>query len=164
MIPLLYDNTYVNIDMDAILANFDIGTNLEEGNQYGAVENTSFGMKLFGFSTLLNTVLNYLLIFGKCGCPAMGVTGAALATLLSRVAECIICVICALRDKTVPLDMAAFLRPGGEMARRFLRYASPVILSETVWGIGNSMYTVIMGYTHNSVEMLAANAVIGNLS
>ena len=129
-----------------------------------SVENTSFGMKLFGFSTLLNTGLNYLLIFGKCGCPAMGITGAALATLLSRVAECIICVICALRDKTVPLDIGAFLRPGWDMVRRFIRYASPVILNETVWGIGNSMFTVIMGYTHNSVEMLAANAVIGNLS
>lgn len=129
-----------------------------------SVENTSFGMKVFGFSTLLNTGLNYLLIFGKCGLPALGVTGAALATLLSRAAECVICVICALRDKTVPLDIGAFLHPGWEMVRRFIRYASPVILNETVWGIGNSMFTVIMGYTHNSVEMLAANAVIGNLS
>ncbi len=45
-----------------------------------------FGMKLFRMSTVLNTGLNYLLIFGKCGFPALGVEGAALATLLSRVA------------------------------------------------------------------------------
>ena len=50
------------------------------------------------------------------------------------------------------------------MARRFIKYASPVIVNETIWGLGNSMLTVILGYTHNSVEMLAANAVIGNLN
>jgi len=142
---------------------FNILSSIYASTQH-SVENTSFGMKLFGFSTLLNTGLNYLLIFGKFGCPAMGVTGAALATLLSRVAECVICVICALRDKTIPLDIGAFLRPGWDMARRFIRYASPVILNETIWGLGNSMFTVILGYTHNSVEMLAANAVMGNLS
>ena len=129
-----------------------------------SVENTGFGMKVYGFSTLLNTGLNYLLIFGHLGCPALGITGAALATLLSRVAECIICAVCALRSRTIPLDLLAFLRPGWDMARRFLRYASPVIVNETIWGLGNSLLTVILGYTHNSVEMLAANAVMGNLS
>ena len=44
-----------------------------------SVENASFGMKLFGMSTVLNTGLNYLLIFGKCGFPMLGVEGAALA-------------------------------------------------------------------------------------
>ena len=50
-----------------------------------SVENSSFGMKLFGMSTVLNTGMNYLLIFGKCGFPMLGVEGAAIATLLSRV-------------------------------------------------------------------------------
>ncbi len=39
-----------------------------------------------------------------------------------------------------------------------------MILNETAWGLGNSMLTVILGYTDNSVEMLAANAVMGNLN
>jgi len=129
-----------------------------------SVENPTFGMKLFGFSTLLNTGLNYLLIFGKFGFPAMGVAGAALATLLARVSEFIICVICAVRSKNVPLDLGALLRPGLDMARRFLKYASPVVVNETIWGLGTSLLTVILGYTENSVEMLAANAVMGNLS
>ena len=129
-----------------------------------SVENGAFGMKLFGFSTILNTGLNYLLIFGKCGFPAMGVTGAALATLLARVSEFVICVVCALRSRTIPLDLPAFLHPGLDMARRFVKYASPVIINETAWGLGNSLFTVILGYTHNSVEMLAANAVMGNLN
>ena len=50
------------------------------------------------------------------------------------------------------------------MLRRFVKYSTPVILNETAWGLGNSLLTVILGYTDNSVEMLAANAVMGNLN
>ncbi len=128
-----------------------------------SVENPNFGMKLFGFSTVVNTGLNYLLIFGKFGCPALGVEGAAVATLLSRVVEFIICLVYALRSKRIPLDWACFLRPGWDMMRRFAKYSSPVVANELAWGMGNSLLTVIYGYTHNSVEMLAANAVTGNL-
>ena len=129
-----------------------------------SVENSTFGMKLFGFSTLLNTALNYLLIFGHGGFPALGVRGAAVATLLARISEFLICVACALRSRNIPLDLGCFLRPGVEMVGRFLKYASPVVLNETVWGLGNSLLTVILGYTDNSVDMLAANAVMGNLN
>ena len=129
-----------------------------------SVENSSFGMKLFGMSTLLNTGLNYLLIFGKAGFPALGVEGAAIATLLSRVAEFAVCLVCALRSRTIPLRLRAFLRPGWEMCRRFVKYSSPVLCNELLWGLGNSMLTVILGYTANSVEYLAANAVMGNLN
>ena len=128
-----------------------------------SVENASFGMKLFGASTLINTGLNYLLIFGKLGFPMLGIQGAAIATLCARICEFIICTVYALRDKRIRMQWAAFVRPGWDMLRRFLKYASPVVLNEACWGMGNSMLTVILGYTENSVEMLAANAVMGNL-
>jgi len=129
-----------------------------------SVENAAFGMKVFGFSTALNTGLNYLLIFGKFGFPALGVEGAAVATLLSRFAEFLICVVCALRSKTIPFDLGCFLRPGRDMLRRYVKYSSPVILNEMAWGLGSSLQTIILGYTATSVEMLAANAVVGNLT
>ena len=129
-----------------------------------SVENSSFGMKLFGMSTVINTGMNYLLIFGKAGFPMLGVEGAAVATLISRVAEFAVCLICALRSRTIPLRLRAFFHPGWEMCRRFIKYSSPVLLNEIAWGLGNSMLTVILGYTVNSVEYLAANAVMGNLN
>ena len=129
-----------------------------------SVENASFGMKLFGMSTVLNTGMNYLLIFGKCGFPMLGVEGAAIATLLSRVAEFAVCLFCALRSRVIPLDLKALLRPGWEMLRRFVKYASPVMANELFWGLGNSLLTVILGHMTISVEFLAANAVMGNLN
>ena len=129
-----------------------------------SVENSGFGMKLFGMSTVLNTGMNYLLIFGKCGFPMLGVEGAAIATLLSRVAEFAVCLVCALRSKVIPLDLKALVCPGGDMLRRFVKYASPVMGNELMWGLGNSLLTVILGHTTVSVAYLAADAVAGNLN
>ena len=50
-----------------------------------SIENPRFGMIVFATSMLCNTIGNYVLIFGKLGLPALGITGAAVATLLSRV-------------------------------------------------------------------------------
>ncbi len=125
--------------------------------------NPRFGMRLFGTSTILNTILNYVFIFGHFGAPALGIEGAALATLLSRVVELTICTIYALRSRKLPLHLAAFLRPGWDMAKRFIHYASPVVLNELLWGTGSALLTVILGYMSNSVEMLAAFSVTGNL-
>ena len=129
-----------------------------------SVEDTSFGMKVFAVSGLTNIVLNSLLIYGKFGFPAWGVAGAAIATLLSRILEFSICVVCALRSKRLPFEANAFFRPGWDTMRRFIRYSAPVFLNEAFWGLGTSLTTVILGYTVNSVAMLAANAVIGNLN
>ena len=49
-----------------------------------SIENPRFGMTVFAISTVCNTVGNYILIFGKLGLPALGITGAAIATLTAR--------------------------------------------------------------------------------
>ena len=87
-----------------------------------SIENPRFGMIVFGASMLFNTVGNYVLIFGKLGFPALGITGAAIATLLSRVVEFALAFSYAFRCRTVPLMRRALLRPGMAMLRRFLRY------------------------------------------
>ena len=112
---------------------------------------------------LLNTFLNYVFIFGKLGAPALGVTGAALATLLSRITEFAIVAVYALRDRRVPLQPKLLLRPGTVIARDFFKYASPVLLNESLWGLGVSVLTAIMGHMAISAEILAAHAIMGNI-
>lgn len=125
------------------------------------VENPKFGMLLMGTSMLVNTVLNYILIFGKFGAPALGVTGAAIATLLSRVLELVIVLVWSPRDKRLLLRPRALLQPGKVVMRDFLKYSSPVICNEAFWSLGTSMLTVVMGHMESNQDMLAAHALVG---
>lgn len=128
-----------------------------------STEYPAFGMLLFGASMCVNTFLNFVLIFGRFGAPAMGVTGAAAATLISRIVEFVIAAAFALNSKRLPLRWSCILRPGRAIVRSFLTYSTPVVCNEAMWSIGTSMLTVIMGHMANSQDMLAAYALIGNI-
>ena len=128
-----------------------------------STEYPAFGMLLFGVSMCVNTFLNFVLIFGHFGAPAMGITGAAAATLISRVVEFAIAAVFALRSRRLPLRWSCILRPGRAIVRSFLIYSTPVVCNEAMWSVGTSMLTVIMGHMANSQDMLAAYALIGNI-
>ena len=128
-----------------------------------STENPAMGMIVFGISMLTNTGLNYILIFGKFGAPALGITGAAIATLTSRVLQFVIVAVYAPRYRRVPLMLRLLLRPGGAMARSFLKYATPVLVNEVLWGLGVSVMTAVMGHMAISTDMLAAHAIMGNI-
>ena len=128
-----------------------------------STEYPAFGMTLFAVSMCVNTFLNFVLIFGHFGAPAMGITGAAVATLTSRVVEFVIAVVFAFTSKRLPLKWRCILRPGREIFHSFLVYSTPVVCNEALWSIGTSMLTVIMGHMPNSQDMLAAYALIGNI-
>lgn len=128
-----------------------------------STEFPAFGMILFAISMCVNTFLNFVLIFGHFGAPAMGVTGAAVATLTSRVVEFLVAAGFALWNKRLPLRWGCILRPGGAILHSFLKYSIPVVCNEALWSVGTSMLTVIMGHMSNSQDMLAAYALIGNI-
>lgn len=98
------------------------------------------------FTILINVVLNYTLIYGKFGAPALGVVGAAIATLVARMVEAtaILCVVYA--GKT-PLacrvrEMFGYTR---EFLRQFFVTTSPVIANEFMWGLGVTIYSMAYG-------------------
>lgn len=128
-----------------------------------SIENPRFGMTVFAISTVCNTIGNYILIFGKLGLPALGITGAAVATFGSRVVEFLIVVVYALRCKRMPLLPACILRPGRAVFRSFVKFSTPVLLNETLWGTGTSLYTVIMGHMEGSTDLISAYTVAGNI-
>lgn len=91
----------------------------------------------------INAVLNYVLIYGKFGAPQMGVSGAALATTIARAFE-MITIIAVLYSLRSPL--AAKLSELVSLNRNFISKVMgtslPVIVNESMWAIGNVMYTI----------------------
>ena len=128
-----------------------------------STENPVFGLSVFAASMLLNTFLNYVLIFGHFGAPRLGVIGAAAATLTSRIVEFLIVLVYALLNHRVELRMRSMLLPGRKTARLFFANAAPILFNDTMWGLGTTMMTVVMGHMLISADMLAAYAVMGNL-
>ena len=141
---------------------FDAASQIYIGIQR-STENTKLGMYVLTGSGLLNVFLNWCLIFGNCGMPALGVSGAALGTLLARIAQLIAVVIYACISKRIPLVPKLILRPGKVIAKDFLRYSLPVVINETLWSTAQSAYTVIMGHMAGSAQILAAYTLAGNM-
>lgn len=129
-----------------------------------SIENPKFGLVVLSTSMVANVFMNWVLIFGKLGFPAMGVKGAALATLLSRAIELVITIIyMKFFDKRLPIIPKAFFHPGKVIVKDFIKYSTPVILNETLWGLGTAMFPVIYGHMANSADIVAAFSISGNV-
>jgi putative MATE family efflux protein len=103
----------------------------------------------------LNALFNYLLIFGKMGFPALGTTGAAIATSFARTVEMIV-LLSILYGRKYP---AAFhLKKMGRISAAFIRkYFNrlyPVLVNEIGWSLGITLFTVV--YARMGTEVLAA--------
>lgn len=128
-----------------------------------AMGNPKLGLYILVASMATNVVLNYGLIFGRLGLPEMGIEGAALATLISRILQLVLAVGHGVVSRWLWPLPEKLLRPGMAMLRRFLRFATPVVLNETLWGLGTAIYPTIMGHMDGSQPILAAYAVAGNV-
>ena len=118
-------------------------------------------------SAAVNTGLNWILIFGKLGAPAMGVTGAALATLVSQLVYFL--VILGMYAKYRERAESA---PAGPFARgQYLSMLLPLLVSESMWVLGENVYAGIYGHLGtaataamtltNPVQSLAIGALCG---
>ncbi|MBR5095016.1 MAG: MATE family efflux transporter [Oscillospiraceae bacterium] len=93
-------------------------------------------------AVLVNLVFNYILIFGKLGAPALGVEGAAIATVLSRFVECGIVLIWTHRNKAkCPFAEGLYrMTPiPGALIRQVLIMGTPLLLNELLWSGGMTM-------------------------
>lgn len=113
-------------------------------------------------AVVANIVLNAVFIFGLCGLPAMGIAGAALATVLSRLVELVLAAVITVRRSQVQLRWSGLLKhPRKLLFQDFLRYTMPVIGASLVWGIAYISYSVVLG--HMDGDAVAANSIIASV-
>lgn len=98
------------------------------------------------FALVLNIFFNYVFIFGHFHMPAMGVRGAALATLIARIFEMLLILTLIYRRKNILSascrEMLAFDK---SFFKNTMTAIMPVIVNELCWGVGFLIYSVIYG-------------------
>ena len=110
-------------------------------------------------AAVTNTALNYLLIFGKLGLPALGAEGAALATVVSQALN--FAVMLLLMFKQRKLFAPALKEKAGFSAFNWKQYAAmllPLLVCEFMWSLGENVYAVIYG--HIGTDAMAAMTLI----
>lgn len=118
-------------------------------------------------AVLVNLVFNYILIFGKLGAPALGVVGAAIATVLSRFVELGIILFWthrhAERNRFV-IGLYRTLRVPAKLLRQILVLGAPLLLNELLWSGG--MTVLNQCYSLRGLEVVSAfniSSTVGNL-
>ena len=127
-----------------------------------SVETARIGLYISCMALVINVCLNYVFIFGHFGFPAMGVRGAALATLVSRILEmCVGVGYVFFVDKKLRFGLKDLLHTDRQLLQDFIRYGLPVIGGQVVWAINSLANTKILGYY--SAGVIAAASITGML-
>ena len=130
-----------------------------------SVEVTRIGMTVSLISLVVNIALNYVLIFGKCGFPAMGVAGAALATVFSRITETAVMVIYVLvSDRKLCMRAGDFLKSSRLLRKDFIRYGLPLVAGQIVWSVNMMTNSAILGRLPDSSAVVTASSIANTLN
>ena len=115
-------------------------------------------------SAVLNTGLNYILIFGKLGCAPMGAQGAAIATVISQWVNFLLMILMLVRNPSAlakPEDHASISVKNNW--KQYLSMLLPILVCEVVWSLGENVYAAIYGHmgTDASAAMTLINPIQG---
>ena len=115
-------------------------------------------------AVFVNLFFNFVLIFGKLDFPALGVVGAAAATVIARLVELFIVVLWAHRRGNCPYLIGALrsLRVPAPLARRMLRLGTPLLANEVLWASG--MTTLNQCYSLRGLEVISALNISSTVS
>ena len=126
---------------------------------------TLLPMKAGIIAVFVNLIFNYILIFGKLGLPALGVVGAAVATVIARVVECAI-VLCWTHRHSARcgfvVGLYRSLRVPAPLAKRMLRLGMPLLVNEFLWSGG--MTTLNQCYSLRGLEVISALNISSTIS
>ena len=183
---LSFGDVFISLFLHEGKENLDLAATLGYGKKYLAVmlwqllpfaltqvyastlretQETLLPMKAGIAAVLVNLVFNYILIFGKFGAPALGVVGAAAATVLSRFVELSIVVIWSHRHPARCPYLKGLYRSfhiPGELLRQVLILGAPLLLNEILWSGG--MTVLNQCYSLRGLEVVSAFNISTSIS
>jgi putative MATE family efflux protein len=110
------------------------------------VERVKIGMYMSIVTFFINLSLNWILIFGNLGAPSLGIQGAAIATLVARIAETVIMILYVrFFDDRLKFRFKDLPKSNTGLLKDFFKYGFPVILGDIFWGINLSVQGAIIG-------------------
>ena len=111
---------------------------------------------------VLNIALNYVLIFGALGFPAMGIRGAAISAVIARVLECLAIVLITYRNKyPIAAKLSELLGFSSSFLGRIFKPVFPVILNELFWSLAITTYNIV--YARIGTTSIAAINIVGTV-
>lgn len=116
-------------------------------------------------AVIVNTALNYILIFGKFGAPRLGVAGAAIATVVSRFVECgMIMRWTHKRSESLVFIKGAYntLRVPADLVKKILIKGSPLMINEVLWSVG--MAALMQCYSMYGLVVIAGLNIASTIS
>lgn len=117
------------------------------------------GLAVSGLSFVSNIFFNYVFIFGKFGAPCLGIAGAAVGTLISRILEFAITFgylfLGCRQIRFTPRNLLG--RLDAAMLRAFMNTGMPPIISDGMFTVGDNILSVILG--HMGVAVVSGQAI-----
>lgn len=123
-----------------------------------SVETAMIGTIMSISTICINICLNYCFIYGNFGAPEMGIVGAAIATLVSRIVELFIILIYVLFvDRKLRMKLYELLCFDFTYLSDYIKVSTPIVLSGMLWGVAQAAQTAVLG--HISATVIAANSI-----
>lgn len=127
-----------------------------------SVESVKIAFRLSVMTLLVNCGINYGLIFGHFGAPAMGAKGAAVGTLAARILECAVLVwYVGKKDEKLRLRLKDYLCTDKVLVWDYVKIVVPILIVQGLWGVNTALQTVILG--HMTAAAIAANSAASTL-
>ncbi len=128
-----------------------------------SVETALIGTIMSVSTICINFCCNYCLIYGNFGAPELGIRGAAIATMVSRIVELVLILGYVLFiDKKLKMKLKDLFSFDMTFIEDYIKVSAPVILSGFLWGIAQAAQTAVLG--HINAQVIAANSIAVTVS